>query len=139
MFSLVAILLCEPPETLRVLSSETEIVLLKLLHPLPLFLLPFFPQTSSHERYKPSPELENDAHDVVGSGGEAAEQFRRRRRQRLLAESEVDGGWDGAAGEDAEGPVLEERRDGRGVVVDHQRVRSVSVFVQLVHVNASSS
>ena len=76
-----------------------------------------------------------------------------RRRRRLLAASEVDGGEDGAAGEDAEGPVLEEGRDGSGdavdrggpsapeveeiVGVDRNREGSAPMVVHLVHVRAS--
>ena len=66
-----------------------------------------------------------------------AEQLVNSRRRRLNVASEVDCGEDGAAGEDAEGPVLEEGLDGSGTEVDRNRERSASIVVHLVHVRAS--
>ena len=66
-----------------------------------------------------------------------AEQLGHKTALRLVAASEVDGGEDGAAGEDAEGPVLEEGHDGSVAMVDRQRERSAAVVIGLVHVHAS--
>ena len=54
-----------------------------------------------------------------------------------MAAGEDDRGEDGVAGEDAEGPVLEEGHDGSGAEVDRKQERSVSIVVHLVHVRAS--
>ena len=66
-----------------------------------------------------------------------AEQLVNSRRRRLLAASEVDGGEDGAAREDVEGPVLEKGRNGSGVLVDRQREGCVPIVGGLLHVDAS--